>query len=190
LKPLPIRRIVAVALVALCICLAFANHYDSVIAEQAPADWGFGAPPPPLGQFLEAFLVMPGTPAGLPVMVIGWSHGPDWLVDLGLILGAAFFWYAVAWYVDWSRGATDTDKAPKLVRAYLSTLQVLSVLVFPLVVCEGFSIGRHFCASGVPPLWAEQVMFGIMMTWVTIGAFFACHNFRKKRELGLQALFS
>jgi hypothetical protein len=190
MKSFPIRRIVAVTVTALCIWLAFANHDKSVVLEQtAVGDWGIGAPPPPPGQFLEIFLVIPGTLAGLPLILIGGIHGPDWLVSLGLILGAAFFWYAVAWSVDCSRGTTETDRPPKLIRVYFSALRVLSVLLFPLLVFGVSNGGGSSCANGAQPSWVGYVMFGIIMTWVTIGVFFAWRNFQSKRERAPLACF-
>jgi hypothetical protein len=90
MESFPIRRIAAVTVTAIC-WLAFTNHYKSVLSEQNAGDRVIGAPPPPPEQFLDAFFVMPGILAGLPLILIGGLHGPVWIAKLGLIFAAALF---------------------------------------------------------------------------------------------------
>jgi len=140
----------------------------------------FGAPPPPIVYFAEAVLVMPGAVAGSPFALTGAILEIEWLAQFGLVLGAAFFWYCVGWHIDRARNIVQYDKAPAVVRFYLSALVVLSFLLFPVGLLAGIRLGVHSCGTGVPPYWAEVLGYGIMMTWISVGTFFGWRSFRDR----------
>jgi hypothetical protein len=180
LEPFPVRRLAAICVVASCSYLALANYYAAMA--QPDFSWGFGAPPPPAGAFAEAFLELPGALAGLPLIVEGLALRRDWVVKSGLVLGAAFFWYCAAWYADRARGMVSSERPPRVVAFYMSSLFVVSAAIFPLVALAGLNVGRHFCANGAPPYWADVLMYGIVMFWVSLGTFFAWRRFGQWRQ--------
>jgi hypothetical protein len=73
-------------------------------------------------------------------------------------------------------------KPPRVVAWYMSTLLVASTVIFPIMTLAGWNVGQHYCANGTPPLWAELLMYGIGMSWVTFGTFFGLRRFRRWRE--------
>jgi hypothetical protein len=181
LEPFPVRRLAAVCAAVVCTYLAFADHY-AALAQADSFNVGFGAPPPPAGQFVEAFLEVPGGVAGLPLIVEGLSSGRDWVVSAGLILGAAFFWYCAGSYVDRARGMVNSERPSRVVEFYMLSLLVVSTLLFPVTALAGFNVGIHSCAIGAVPFWAEVLMYGIFMFWVSLGTFFACRRVRGRLQ--------
>jgi hypothetical protein len=179
LEPFPVRRLAALCTAAGCTYLGLANHYAAMAQ---PDFFGFGAPPPPNGAFVAGFLELPGVLAGLPIILSGSVLGLDWVTEIGQILGATLFWYCAAWYTDCSRNIAGVEKPPRFVVWYMSTLVVISAVIFPFVAVAGVNVGHHFCANGASPYWADVLMYGIVMFWVTVGTFFACHRFRRWRE--------
>jgi hypothetical protein len=181
IEPFPVRRLAAVCAAATCTYLALANHYAAMVQPDF-FSLGFGAPPPPNGAFAEGFLELPGVLAGLPVIIGGSALGLDWVTHSGLILGATFFWYCAGWYADRARNIVNTETPPRVVAWYISTLAVISAVMFPVAALAGLNVGQHFCANGVPPYWSEVLTYGIVMSWVTVGTFFAWRRFRRWRE--------
>ncbi len=140
------------------------------------------APPPPSPYFPEAFLVIPGALAGSPLALAGAIMEREWLTQIGLVLGAAVFWYCVGWHIDSARGVLKSERAPVIVRWYLSAVIVLSVILLPIDIFAGINLGVHSCANGVPPHWVELVGYGIVTFWVAIGCYFGWQRFRAGRE--------
>jgi hypothetical protein len=178
---IPIRYVAALTAAGVCACLAIAIHAQPPMQ---PDYQGFeiGAPPPPITQFAEAFLVIPGVLAGLPVALTGAVLGIEWITQLGLVLGAAFFWYCVGWHVDSIRDPSSSESPPAIVRWYLSALMILSIVLLPFGVLVGLKLGVHSCANGVPPYWVELLSYGISMFWITLGPFFGWLHLRERRE--------
>src|SRR5438309_5668404 len=112
---IPMRFVLAIAIAVLCGCLAVALHYEAAVY---PPNDGFMivAPPPPPASFLEAFLVIPGALAGSPLALPGAILEREWLTQIGLVLGAAVFWYCIGWHIDSARGVLKSEKAPVMVR--------------------------------------------------------------------------
>ena len=178
---IPIRYVAAMAAAAVCACLAISMH-NQAPTQQDYAGIAIEAPPPPITQFAEAFIVIPGVLAGLPLALSGALLGIEWITQIGLILGAAFFWYCVGWHVDSTRDVFRSEKPPAIVRWYLSALMIVSVILLPFGVLVGLNLGVHSCANGVPPYWVELLSYGILMFWVTLGMFFGWLRFRARRE--------
>ncbi len=178
------RFVVALGMAALCGSLAVALHYQNAAIAAQPSD-GFmiEAPPPPSPYFPEAFLVIPGALAGSPLALAGAIMEREWLTQVGLVLGAAVFWYCVGWQIDSARGVLKSERAPVMVRWYLSAMIVLSVILLPFGVLAGFSLGVHVCANEVfYPYWADVVGYGILMFWITVGCYFGWQRFRAGRK--------
>jgi len=136
-------------------------------------------PPPPPSFFVEGFLVTPGILAGCPFILAGLLFGVDWLTQLGLILGAAVFWYCAGWQLDAAQTNVRSDDPPTLVRWYLMGVRVLSLIVLPFGLLAGFNLGVHYCANGVPPYWVELLSYAVLMVWVTLGTFFTWLRFKR-----------
>jgi len=181
IEPFPVRRLAAVFAAAGCSYLALASHHHHIIQERV-VGVGFGAPPPPTETFAEAFLAVPGILSGLPIIIVGSTTQKGWITSTGVVLGTAFFWYCVGWYIDSVRATLNAPQPPRYVVGYMRALVILSTIIFPLGVLAGFGIGNHSCASGAPPAWSEPVMYGIVMSWVSVGTFFAWLRFRRRWE--------
>ena len=181
IEPFPVRRIAAISAAVLCSYLSVASHYHQ-IAQQDASGFGWGAPPPPVESFVEAALAIPGALAVLPIIVIGALAEDDLVTSGGIVLGAAFFWYCVGWYVDRDRTTLSTEDPPRIVVGYIQALRIASAILFPLGILAGLRVGNHFCANGVPPYWSELLNYGIFMSWVTLGTFFAWRRFRARWE--------
>ena len=180
-RPIPVRYVLAIGVASACLCLAIALHYE---ATNAPPNDGrmIGAPPPPPESFVEAFLVIPGILAGLPLSLAGALFEREWLAQTGLILGATVFWYCIGWHIDLVRGAVGTESPPRLMRWYISASVTTSMVLFPICALVGTRVGVHYCANGVPPYWAELLDYGILMFWITIGTYLGWLRWRAKRE--------
>jgi hypothetical protein len=188
-RPLPVRPILPLSVATVCTYLAFSNHFASI--SRGPVDsFGWGAPPPPPEAFLEVILVFPGIPAGLPLIIAAVASGSTRVVHIGSILGATFFWYGVGWYVDLGRGLLEADRPPAGLACYMSALRIISVILFPLGVLSGLSVGNHLCAIGAPPIWSETLMYGITMTWISLGTVLAYLRYRLSRRRDFGSLFS
>jgi hypothetical protein len=191
MKPVRLRHLLAIAIAIICTGLAISNHATEVSrqdAENGVIEWG--APPPPMGAFPEAILATPGYLAALPLMIIAGVFESSWPFQFSLVLGAIFFWYCVGWWIDCVRGAVDRDTPPRFVLIHFSALRIVSVVLFPIFLLEGFRVGDYFCANGKPPFWSEMLMYGVAMVWITIGASFALQKFRESRKSPGLCLFS
>lgn len=175
IEPFPVRRIAAVSAALLCAYFSGASFYHS-IAQQDISGIGWGAPPPPADFFAEAVLAIPGILAGLPIILIGALTNSAWVTRTGVVLGATFFWYCVGWYIDCAR--LNTTEPPKIVVGYIKALRIASAIIFPFCILIGLRVGDHYCAVGVPPLWSELLICGILTFWVTLGTFFAWRRLR------------
>jgi hypothetical protein len=187
-RSLPMRYLAAILAAVLSGTLAVVVHYESV---ELPTTDGMmiATPPPPAATFPEAFLVIPGVLAGLPLVLTGAILELEWVTQIGLILGAIFFWYCIGWQVDCVGGSLK-PKPPRIVRWYLSALVLLSIVSLPFGVLAGVNLGVHSCASGVPPYWVELVSYGILMFWITIGVYFGWMRFQaRKAEKHPSAIF-
>ena len=154
-------------------------HYQAVTPPATDGLWG--APPPPLASFPKAFLEIPGALAGAPLALPGAILGWEWLTQVGLILGACFFWYCVGWQIDGARILVSSESRPAIVRWYLSALTIISFILLPLGILAGINLGIHSCAVGVPPYWVELVGYGISMFWITLGCYFRWLRFQTAR---------
>jgi hypothetical protein len=179
LGSVPVRWLAAVSAALLGSYLDLAAHYR-VVAQENP--YGWGAPPPPAESFFAAVLEVPGSLAGSPVIALGLFLDREWITMAGLILGATFFWYCVGWYFDVAQNLSDNERPPKIVQMHLSALVYLSAALFPFGCFACYNVGHHFCAVGVPPLWSELLTYGIVMSWLTLGTFFAWRRFQLRRE--------
>jgi hypothetical protein len=88
-KQLPIRWLMALSIAAICTCLAFSAYFYNLAQQDRPY-WGFEAPPPAPAEFIEEALAAPGYLAGLPLIIVGSWFGPEWIAQLGIILGRRF----------------------------------------------------------------------------------------------------
>lgn len=181
-RTIPVRFAAALGMAGVCICLVIAAHHQRALQKDYVSTMPFGAPPPPAVEFAEAFVAIPGVLAGLPLVIAGGILGFDSIVQTGMILGAAFFWYCIGWQVDYAHAEGNIGEPPVFVRWYLSALIILSVIFLPLGVLAGLNLGVHSCAVGVPPYWAEVLSYGIVMFWLTIGAYFGWLRWRVRRE--------
>ncbi len=190
MRSLPLRHIIPVAVIAICIALSVSNHYTKLLPEYSDDTFGFGAPPPPPGAFPQALLLAPGVIVALPVIIVGAVAESNWIVSTGMILGGAFFWHCVGWAIDCSRGVGGRETPPRFVSIHFRVLSVISTLLFPLGLLVGFRVGSYYCAVGKPPYWSEMLMFGIQMTWISIGAAFTMIRFLRRRQekIGLPSL--
>lgn len=179
LHPIPVRRLAAISTALVCSYLDLAAHYG-VSAQQNPYAWG--APPPPTESFFAAVLEVPGTLAGSPLIALGLVLDREWIAVAGLVLGATVFWYCVGWHFDFAQSLSDNERPPKIVRMYLSALVYLSAALFPLGCIACYNVGHHFCAVGAPSLWSELLTDGIVMSWITVGTFFAWRPYQLRKE--------
>ncbi len=177
--PIPARRILASGIAALCIWLAISAHYQAVTQPATEGLWG--APSPPLASFLEAFLVIPGALAGSALALPGAIFDLEWLTQIGLVLGAYFFWYCVGWEIDIARVLAQSESRPAIVRWYLSAVIVVSFILLPIGILAGTNLGIHSCGVGVPPYWVGLIGYGIMMFWITLGCYFGWLRFQTAR---------
>lgn len=181
MQTVPLRRIVPVGIAGLCCWFAAVLHFEA--ATLAPSNGLLiGAPPPPTAAFPEAFLVIPGAFAGSPLALTGAIFDIEWLTQTGLIFGACFFWYCVAWHIDSARGILQDKAPPAIARRYLSAMITISVILLPLGILSGLKLGVHSCANGVPPYWVELVDYGMVMLWITIGCYFGWLRYRAARR--------
>lgn len=179
-QPIPVRHVAAFGITTLCGWLAALVHIQAV--SYPTSEPLLIAPPPPAASFPQAFLVMPGVLAGSPLALLGAIFEREWLMQTGLVLGSGFFWYCVGWRVDSARGILTAEKAPVIVRWYLSALIMVSIILLPFGIIAGLRLGIHSCAVGVPPYWVELVGYGMVMFWVTLGCFFGWQRYRSGRN--------
>jgi hypothetical protein len=175
-----VRHIMAVLATSASGYLSAVSHYKE-IAQQDPYSIGFGTPPPPVEAFIEAFIAAPGILAGLPFIVAGGLSDVAWLVNLGVAFGAGFFWYCVGWYVDCSHSASPIQP-PKIIRGFMRALTIVAAVLFPLGILAVFSSGNG-CAFGRPPHWVVSLEYGILMFWISLGAFFTWRRFQARRAM-------
>jgi hypothetical protein len=175
---IPVRHVAAILAASACAYLCSISHYKA-IAQQDPHSIWLGAPPPPVEAFIETFLAAPGFLAGLPFIVAGSLGDLAWLVSVGVAFGAGFFWYCVGWYIDCSYTALPMQP-PKVIGGYMRALGLVSAILFPLGILAGFSSGNG-CAIGRPPGWAVLLEYGILMFWISLGAFFSWRRFQARR---------
>jgi hypothetical protein len=190
MRPISLRHLLAIAIAITCTILAISNH-DAEVSRQ-DAQNGFiewGAPPAPTGAFLEPILATPGLLVAAPLMLVAAVFESSWPLQFALVFGTTFFWYCVGWWIDCVRGAVEGDTPPKFVRIHFSALRIVSVVLFPIFLLEGFRVGNYFCAIGKPPFWSEMLLYGIAMVWITIGAWFAGKKFRASHTKSLPRLF-
>ena len=191
MKPLPLRHLLAIAIAITCISLAISSYSTEVSRQDAQngiVEWG--APPPPMGAYLETILAIPGSLVAAPLMVVAAVFESSWPFQFAIVFGATFFWYCVGWCIDCVTGAVEQDTPPKFVLIHFSALRIVSAILFPLFVLEGFRVGGYFCAIGKPPYWSEMLMYGIAMVWITIGASFALQKFRESHTNPRSCLFA
>jgi hypothetical protein len=181
MKRIPARYLAGFLTAVLCVLLTIDSHSVRV-SESQSMGWDWTAPPPPPSSFLKAFLAAPGVVAGLPLIIAGGLLRNDYLIQAGVTAGAAFFWYALMWYLDCARGLTKSDKPPRHIRAYVTTLKFASVILMPLAIWRGFRLGDRWCAFGAPPMWSEMVMYGIVLGWLTTGTYFTWASIRDRRR--------
>jgi hypothetical protein len=179
--PIPVRYAAALGAATVCACLAIMLHYQTP-GVQENEGFMIGAPAPPPVYFAEAFLVIPGAVAGLPLAVTGAILEREWLAQTGLVLGATFFWYCVGRHIDSNRGALLSEKAPPIVRWYMSALIGTSVVLFPLSILAGLRLGVHSCANGAYPYWVDLLSYGILMFWITVGTYFGWRRRQARKE--------
>ncbi len=182
MRPIPLRNVIAFAVAAICVGLAISNYYEEISLQEAFGNYGFGAPPPPIGVFPFALLVVPGFLSGSFLIIAGAVMDLRWLLDGGQILGAIFFWYSVGWWIDCFRGSAERETPPVFVLIHLKALRIVSMILFPIDLWVGFNVGNSFCANNKPPFIPTLMIYGIQMVWVSIGAWFTLQNFRTSRQ--------
>ena len=187
MKAFPVRRLLTIGIVAICVSLAISNHYTKI--SQGPKnEFCVGAPPPAAGAFPEAILVTPGTIAALPLILLGSTLESGFFLQGAMILGAAFFWYCVGWVIDCALGLVPRETPPRFVTLHLRVLSVASAVLFPFGLLRGLQVGNHFCANHKPPYWSELLMYGIGMVWISLGASFELLRFFGSRPAEPQGL--
>jgi len=187
MKPFPVRRLLTIAMVAICVSLAISNHY-SKFSQGPENEFCFGAPPPAAGAFPEAILVAPGTIAVFPLMLLGSTLESGFCLQGAMILGAAFFWYCVAWVIDCALGLVPRETPPRFVTLHMRVLSVAGAVLFPFGLARGLQVGTYFCANNKPPYWSELLMYGIGMVWISLGASFELLRFLRSRPVEPQGL--
>jgi hypothetical protein len=178
IEPFPLRRIASLSAGLACAYLSAASHYKAIAQQDFSSAIQWGIPAPPLESFAEGFLAIPGVLAGLPVIILGTISHIDWITSMGLCLGAAFFWYCAGWYIDSVRPGLQADQPPRFATIYMTLLAVGSLSLLPVGMLAGLNVGNHYCLVNMPPYWSEILGYGILMFWLTIGAFFGWRTLR------------
>jgi len=189
MRQIPIRNVLAISAVAIVLFAAYLKgiaRSEPTTTQGIPAqeevivDWDLETPAPPPSSFLLTFLVVPGFFTALHLFIPASVLGPEWLGLVSIAPGVGFFWFCVGWYVDRSRGLRP-DKVPAWLATYMRILRWLSVVLFVLGLLAGLRLGDHW---GGPPYWSLVVMYGIFMTWASIGMFF-CYREWQRRKMRL-----
>jgi hypothetical protein len=190
MKRIPARYLAVFLTISFYILLSFQIRYAEVSEQQIQrgnssqftgVGWGF-APPPPIGVYVREAIVVPGVLAALPFLVVAILFESEFVARICLVVGAAFFWYALFWYADRARGLIKSNTPPKHISMYLMVARVGSLILLPFIAWRGFSLGVHYCAYGVPPYWSEVAMYGIVLVWATVGSYYAWTSYTDRHR--------